>query len=329
VTPTPAGSLARRVLWHPFPWAVVCFAGAVALFGLGQEFWGFLLSLVAGWALAQTLLHALAFVRTRAVSVAAHLALGIAAGFAVFLIVQPGDWPVAVPLTVRSTLSFAMAPFAGWIWLSLVGRVTAAVQTTSDKRAAQLIEPAWERCGSEWTLRLPVVPLRRSTYLAVGAVLGVLAAGAMATFVLVFADLAQRLGPMAILLLLGWAVGLPVYLVVGALARARTTTVELCLSAERVRVRTIDGVTLMDAGTDGIRSLTVSSRNPPTRIVVRPVEGAGLVLLVGMARRPRGTAPTVPELPRRLRHALEGAGLTVSAGKRARAGETTLERTPG
>jgi len=329
VTPTLAGSLARRVLWHPFPWAVVCFAGAVVLFGLGQEFGGFLLSLVAGWALAQTLLYALAFLRTRAVSVAVHLALGIATGFAVFLVVQPGDWPVAVPPTVRSTLSFAMAPFAGWIWLSLVGRVTAAVQATSDKRAAQLVEPEWERAGGEWTLRLPVVPLRRSTYLAVGAVLGVLAAGAMATFVLVFADLAQRLGPMAMLLLLGWAVGLPVYLVVGALARARTTTVELCLSGERVRVRTIDGVTLMDAGTDGIRSLTVSSRNPPTRIVVRPVEGPGLVLLVGMARRPKGTAATVPELPRRLRHALEGAGLTVVEGKRARAGEVTLERSPG
>ncbi|MEV8240998.1 hypothetical protein AB0O90_12225 [Microbacterium testaceum] len=329
MTPTPAGSLARRVLWHPFPWAVVCFAGAVALFGLGQEFWGFLLSLVAGWAFGQSVLHALALLRTRAVSVAVHLAVGVVAGVALFLVAQPGDWPVAIPPTVRSTISFAMLTFAGWIWLSLIGRVTGAVQATSEKRAAQLVEPEWERAGGEWTLRLPVVPLRRSTYLAVGAVLGVLAAGAMATFVLVFADLAQRLGPMAILLLLGWAVGLPVYLVVGALARARTTTAELCLSAERVRVRTLDGVTLMDAGTDGIRSLTVSSRNPPTRIVVRPAEGPGLVLLVGMARRPRGTAPTVPELPRRLRHALEGAGLTVSAGKRARAGETTLERSPG
>ncbi|KTR93733.1 hypothetical protein NS220_11315 [Microbacterium testaceum] len=328
MTRTPTGSLARRVLWHPFPWAVVCFAGAVVLFGLGQEFGGFLLSLVSGWALAQTLLYALAFVRTRAVSVAVHLALGVVAGFAVFLVVQSGDWPVAVPPTIRSTLSFAMSPFAGWIWLSLVARVTAAVQATSEKRAAQLVEPAWERSGSEWTLRLPVVPLRRSSYLAAGAVLGVLAAGAMATFVLVFADLAQRMGPMAILLVLGWTVGFPVYLVVRALARGRTVAGEITLGAERVRMRTIDGVTWMDAETDGIRSLTVSSRNPPTRIVVRPVQGPGLVLLVGMARRPKGAAATVPELPRRLRQALEGAGLTVVEGTRARAGEATLERSP-
>ncbi len=328
MTRTPTGSLARRVLWHPFPWAIVCFAGAVVLFGLGQEFGGFLLSLVSGWALAQTLLYALAFVRTRAVSVAVHLALGVVAGFAVFLVVQSGDWPVAVPPTIRSTLSFAMSPFAGWIWLSLVARVTAAVQATSEKRAAQLVEPVWERSGSEWTLRLPVVPLRRSSYLAVGAVLGVLAAGAMGTFVVVFTDLAERLGPMAMLLLLGWTVGLPAYLVVRAFARARTVEVEVRLGSERVRVRTTDGVTLMDAATDGIRSLTVSSRNPPTRIVVRPVEGPGLVLLVGMARRPKGAAATVPELPRRLRQALEGAGLTVVEGTRARAGEATLERSP-
>lgn len=326
MTRTPAGSPARRVLWHPFPWAIICFATAVVLFGLGQEFGGFLLSLVSGWALAQTLLYALAFVRTRAVSVAVHLALGVVAGFAVFLVVQSGDWPVAVPPTVRSALSFAVSPFAGWIWLSLVGRVTAAVQATSDERAAELVEPAWERSGSEWTLRLPVVPLRRSSYLAVGAVLGVLAAGAMGTFVVVFTGLAQRLGPMAMLLVLGWTIGLPVYLVVRAVARARTTAVDLCLSAERVRVRTIDGVTLMDAGTDGIRTLFVSSRNPPTRVVVRPVEGPGLVLLVGMARRPKGAAATVPELPRRLQHALEAAGFRAVGGRRARAGERAFER---
>jgi len=327
VTRTPAGALARRVLWHPLPWAIASFAGAALLFDVAQEFWGFLLSLVAGWAFAQTVLHGVALLRPRGVSVAVHLALAAVAGLALFAVAQPGEWPV--PPTVRSVLSFAALTFSGWIWLSLIGRVTGAVQASSERRAAELVEPAWERSGSEWTLRLPVVPLRRSSYLTVGAVLGVLAAGATGTFVAVFTDLAQRLGPMAMLLVLGWTVGLPVYLVVRAVARARTTTVELCLSAERVRVRTIDGVTLMDAGTDGIRTLFVSSRNPPTRIIVRPIEGPGLVLLVGMARRPKGTAATVPELPRRLQHALEGAGLTAGAGRRARAGEVTLERSPG
>ncbi|BAJ73173.1 predicted membrane protein [Microbacterium testaceum StLB037] len=324
MTRTPAGPLARRVLWHPLPWAIVSFAGALLLFGVAQEFWGFLLSLVAGWAFAQTVLHGLALLRPRGVSVAAHVTLAAVAGLALFAVAQPGEWPV--PPTVRSALSFAALTFSGWIWLSLIGRVTGAVQAGSERRAAELVEPAWERSGSEWTLRLPVVPLRRSSYLAIGAVLGVLAAGAMGTFVVVFTDLAQRLGPMAMLLVLGWTVGFPVYLVVRALARARTTAVDLCLSAERVRVRTIGGDTLMDAGTDGIRTLFVSSRNPPTRVVVRPVEGPGLVLLVGMARRPKGAAATVPELPRRLQHALEAAGLRAVAGRRARAGERAFER---
>lgn len=328
MTPTPARSLARRLLWHPLPWAAVCFAGAVPLLATGNEFWGFLLSLVAGWAFAQTALHGLARVRSRGVSVAVHVALGVGAGFAVFAVAQPGEWPVPVPPGLRSPLSFAMLTFAGWIWLSLISRVSGAVQAGSDRRAAELVEPEWERSGSAWTLRLPVVALRRSTYLAAAAVLGVLAAGAMGTFVVVFGDLAQRLGPMAMLLVLGWIVGLPVYLVVRALARARTVAVEVHLGAERMRVRTADGVTLMDAGLDGIRSLTVSSRNPPTRIVVRPAEGPGLVLLVGMARRPKGAAATVPELPSRLRHALEGAGLMALPGRRARAGEVTLSRAP-
>ncbi|MDF2666419.1 MAG: putative rane protein [Microbacterium sp.] len=327
MTPTPARSVARRMLWHPLPWAVVCFAGAVLLFGVAQEFWGFLMSLVAGWAIAQTVLHGLALVRPRGLSVALHLALAALAGVLLFAVAQPGEWPV--PPAVRSGLSFAALTFSGWIWLSLIGRVTGAVQASSDRRAAVLVEPEWERSGTEWTLRLPTVPLRRSTYLAVGAVLTAAAAGAMGTFVLVFTDLAQRLGPMAMLLVLGWTVGLPVYVLVRALARVRTVMVEVRLCPERVRVRTADGVTLMDAGTDGIRSLSVSSRNAPTRIVVRPIGGPGLVLLVGMARRPKGTAATVPELPRRLRHALEGAGLTATAGRRARAGEVTLERAAG
>jgi len=326
VTPTPTRSLVRRVLVHPLTWAAVCLAGAIPLLGTAHDFWGFLLSLVAGWVAAHVVVRGLFRLQPTPLAVSVHVALSAAAGWALFAMVQPGQGWGAVPPTVRTALSFAAITFSGWIWLALLGRATAAVQASSEHRAARLVEPEWVREQDDWILRLPAVVLRRSTYVAATAVLGVLAVGAMGFFAFVFADLAQRMGPMAMLLLLGWTVGLPVYLLVLVVARGRTVDVELRIGRGGVRVRTGDGDTLMDAGPDGIRSLLWSARNAPTRIVVRPVEGAGLVLLVGMARRPRGTAATLPALPPGLLRIWEEAGLGVSSTRRNRAGELSLAR---
>lgn len=326
MTPAPPRSLVRRVLWHPLLWAAVCFAGALPLLGTEHDFWGFLLALIAGWAVAHAVVRTLFLLRPAAVSVAVHLGLSAGAGLALIAIAQPGEWPIAVPPAVRTGISFASITFSGWIWLTLLGRATAAVEASSARRAALLVEPEWRRDGDAWALRLPVVALRRATYLAAGAVLAGLAAAAMAVFVLVFADLAQRLGPMAILLLLGWTVGYPVFLVVAAIARSGTVEVDLRLGSEGIRVVRTDGVTLMDVGLDGIRGLLWAARSSPTRVVLRPDAGAGLVLLVGMARRPRGAAPTLPDLPGRLVRVLEDAGLTATAARRAREGELNLER---
>ncbi|MDF2990016.1 MAG: putative rane protein [Microbacterium sp.] len=323
---TSARSLARRVWGHPVLWAVVCIVAALPLLGTDHDFWGFLLSLLAGWAVAHAVVRGLFRIRSTALSASIHVALSALAGLMMFALAQPGPWPVAVPSTVQTALSFAAITFSGWIWLALIGRVTGAMQAASDRRAAQLVEPEWRRDGDAWTLRSPVVALRRSTYLTVSAVLGVLAASAMAVFVLVFTDIAQRMGPMALLLILGWTVGMPVYLVVRAVARTRTVEVDVRLGPGGVCVRRTDGRTLIDAPLNGIRTLFVSSVNAPTRIVLRPAEGAGLVLLVGMARRPAGAAPTVPELPPRLVRVLEGAGLEVSSARRNRTGEVTLAR---
>ncbi|WZH36855.1 MAG: hypothetical protein PIR02_19230 [Microbacterium enclense] len=322
----PTRSLVRRVLGHPVLWAVVCIVVALPLLGTGHDFWGFLLSSLAGWAVAHAVVRALFRTRSTALSVVVHVVLSALAGLVLFAVVQPGPWPVPVPPTLRTALSYAAITFAGWIWLALISRATAAVQAASERRAAQLVEPEWRRDGDAWTLRLPVVALRRSTYLTVSAMLGVLAASAMAVFLLVFTDVAQRVGPMALLLILGWTVGLPVSLVVRAVARSRTVEVDVRLGPGGVRVRRTDGRTLIDAPLNGIRTLFVSSLNAPTRIVVRPAEGTGLVLLVGMARRPAGSAPTVPELPPRLVRMLEGAGLEVSSARRNRTGEVTLAR---
>jgi len=326
VTPAPARSLARRVLTHPLVWAAFLLAGALPLLGTAADFWGFLLSLLAGWAAGHAVVRGLLRLRPTALSVCVHIALSAAGGLMLFAMVQPGEWPIAVPPTVRTALSFGAITLSGWIWLALLSRATAAVQAGSARRAAQLVEPEWRRDSDDWTLRLPVVALRRSTYVAATVILGALAAGAMGVFVFVFADLAQRVGPMAMLLLLGWTVGLPVYLLILVIARARTVDAEVRIGRRGLRVRTADDVTLLDAGLDGIQSLFWSARNAPTRVVIRPTAGAGLVLLAGMARRPRGAAATIPELPRRLVRVLEDAGLGVPSARRPRSSEVTFAR---
>lgn len=320
----PARSLGARIVRHPLLWTGVCLAIAVPLMGTAFDFVGFLLSLVAGWLAANAVARGLFLLRRRALSLALHVGLSIVAGVALFALAEGASSLRALPTGAVMAVSFAMVAFAGWTWITLIGRVSGAVQADSERRASTLVEPEWQRDAEWWTLRLPAVVLRRTSYVAAVAALAIAAAAVVIVFVVVLDDLAQRMSPLVMVLVLGWVVGLPMFLVLRGVARARTVSVEVRAGVERVEVRrTEDGHVLFDAPVDGIRMLHWASRSAPTRAIVRPDEGPGLVLLFGMARRAKGTATTVPELPARLRRAWEAVGL---AQTRTRTGETTLGR---
>lgn len=320
-------SIARRVLLHPLLWAVILLAAAVPLMGTPFDFGGFLLALLSGWMLAHALVRRLLALDPPWLSVLLHVVASLVVVAPLLALTDPGPWRQAFPPELVAAVGFALPPAAGWIWLTLIGRVSGAVRADADRRAARLIEPEWARDAAGWSLRLPVVPLRRSTYLVVAAGLIVLAGALIVTFVVVFADLAQRMGPMAILLVLGWTVFLPVFLVLQAIARARTVDVSIVVDPRRVRVLPADGgPAMVDAPLRDIRSLTWRLRSSPTGLTVRMADGTGVVLLVGMARRAKGRAPTFPAPPASLLGELASTGLSEKTSRRPRAEEFTLER---
>lgn len=315
----------RRLLGHPLLWAVVCALAAVPLLGTPFDVGGFLLCLVAGWLCAHVAVRVLMALRSPALSFSLHIGLSIAAGLALYGLTQ-GVFPAAVDPAVAAAVSFAAVPAAGWVWLTLIGRITGLIRADSARRAARLITPEWTRSADAWELRLPAVPLRLSTFRLVLGILIAAGASALLAFVLVFSDVAMRMSPLLIVVVLGWLVGLPVYGGLRLSARSRTVDARVRVTAERMVVeRMPEGTPLVDLGLAKLGALRWASREAPTRLELRPLRGPGLVLLFGLARRPAGMAATLPALPAGLSARLTDAGLS-ERGTRGRGDDVVLVR---
>ncbi|WP_298875374.1 hypothetical protein [uncultured Microbacterium sp.] len=315
----------RRVVTHPLLWAVVCALAAVPLLGTPFDFGGFLLCLAAGWLLAHALVGGLLSLRPAAQSFSLHIVLAVAAGVALFALTR-GVTPAPVDPAVTTAVSFAAVPAAGWVWLTLIGRVSGLVRADSARRAARLVPPEWTRTPDAWELRLPVVPVRLSTYRLVLGILVAGGGGALLAFVIGFSDTAMRMSPLAIVVVLGWLVGLPVYGGLVLSARSRTVEVMVRVGVDRIRVeRMPDAAPIADLALSELRAIRWAALETPTRLELRPMIGPGLVLLFGLARRPAGMAASLPALPSGLRRRLSEAGLAARAS-RERGGDALLTR---
>lgn len=139
-------------------------------------------------------------------------------------------------------------------------------------------------------------------------------------------DLAMAMSPLAIVVVLGWLVGLPVYGGLVLSARSRTVEVVVRVGVDRIRVeRMPDDAPIADLALSELRAIRWSALETPTRLELRPTVGPGLVLLFGLARRPAGMAASLPALPSGLRRWLSEAGLAGRAS-RERGGDTLLTR---
>ncbi|MEH3089029.1 MAG: hypothetical protein PGN24_05265 [Microbacterium arborescens] len=322
-------STARRVLLHPLLWAPLLFVAALPLLGTEHDFWGFLLSMFSGWLVAHAIVGGLLRLTSAALAISLHITAAVAAAALAFALTQPGGWRDAAPASVIAGIGFAVVPAAGWLWLALIGRISGALGAGARRRAATLVEPGWSRDGDTWTLALPAVPLRSATFAAVTGGLAAAGTALLSAFLLVFDDIAQRMTPLLIIVALGWVFGMPVYLVLRAIAHARTADVRVTVTAGvdgRVRVlRPADGAVVLDASLRGIRSIRWYARSAPTRIVIHPARGGGRVLLVGLARRSKNAAATYAMPPTQLLRALDAAGLRAQT-RRPRDDRLVIER---
>ncbi|WP_136587786.1 hypothetical protein [Microbacterium hydrothermale] len=309
----------RALLGHPLLWAVLCGLAALRLLGTNVDFAGFLLCLIAGWLVAHAVVRGLMALRSPGLSFGLHVGVAAAAAAALFLLTR-GVIPGAVDASVTAALSFSAVPAAGWIWLTLIGRVSGLVRADSARRTARLVSPDWTRTNDVWELRLPAVALRLSTYRGVVGILFAVAAGVLSVFVVVFSDVAMRMSPLMIVVVLGWLIGLPIYGAILLIARARTVEVLVRVTRgrlviERTTEEKTDATRVVDLAFGEVRALRWAARDAPTRVEVRPVAGSGVVLLFGLARRPAGMAATLPALPTGLRRRLEEAGLSARASR--------------
>lgn len=318
-------SLASRVLGTPWLWAALLLGAAVPLVIADPQigFLAFLLALIGGWLCGAGFVNATLRIRRRGIGALVHAIGAVLAGVLLWAMVSLGPGIAGVlsdPAKAAFTVAqFASAPAAGWIWITLIGRATSLMSSRANP-VAPPAGPAWEHEGKESILRFVAVPLRMRTLgLAIAAVV-VVFGGAAATLLILTGDLAERLGPRLVILVLGAGLALPGYLLLKTLLHRRTVDCELRIGPDRLRVRA--GDVAFDVAFGQIELLRWRCDGDYARLELQ-AGGRELSLVAGMARVPKGAAPTLPPLPAATARRLEAAGISPS---RSRRGLTTFRR---
>ena len=308
------------MLRRPLFWGVVLLAAALAatLAGDDLSFFPFLLMLVGGWCFGFAFVGFTLRMPNRT-GVPLHIGVAVVLAALMIVVVEfAGPWLATLPEPVRAVvvvLQMAAIPAAGWIWLGLLSRVTSAVsRRDAAKRPAPVLR-TWERApsgdGSE--LRVDAVEMRMRALTL--AIVGMILPAGLVAFVLmvVFDDLAMRLGPRIVIIALGLLVGLPVYFVFTASARRRSVPTVIEFGNDELRL-TVGPVHHRVPYRD-LDRLLWRPRSDYARIEVR-AEGVDLSLLLGLVTPPRGVERGLPDLPKRVFRRLELAGLSVDRSRR-------------
>ena len=306
--------LARRLLLSQWVWAVVALGAAVATgrSSPAVDLVPFLLSLLGGWLAAIGFVGVTFRMRRPRAGVATHVLGAVAAALLLWALVSQAP-EVARELSgsPRSALlvaQFAVLPAAAWVWIALLGRVVAAIGPRAP--AVPPTPPAWGHEGGASVLRFSAVRLRmRALGLAVAAAI-VVVGSAVVLLLVSTGDLAERLGPRILIVVVGGLLVLPLFMALKALVRRRTVTCTVSFEARRVTVDA--GGTRLDVPLARIDRLCWRTDGQSSRLELRAGRDR-ISLIAGLARAPRGTAPTLPPLPRRVRAGLTAAGLTERA----------------
>lgn len=319
----------RRLVGSPLAWAALCLALAVpwALAGQAMELIPYLLMLVGGWLCGFSFVNATLRMTPKRRGVVVHVIGAVASAALVVSAVEYGGPLVATaPEWARISLvivQFAAIPAAGWIWLGLIGRVSAAVGTSKAQPAPTA--PEWVRAehghGSE--VRFSAVPIAMRT-LTTAIVVIVVVMGGLAGLALVAAgDLVYALGARLTIIVIGVVFALPAYFAFLTVVRRRTVSCTIGFGNDRLWLRT--GPTTTIVAFRDLEQLVWRRSSDAARVEVR---GAGIdvSLVTGMAKPATGTTAELPALPRRVLGRLQDEGFTL---ERARRGEVLTFRRAG
>ena len=300
----------RRLLGAPLFWAGALALAAAPwyLAGRGTDVLPFLLTLVSGFFLGVAFVSATTRIASPVTATVVHVGGGVAA---VPLLYLSGEVPAAfldlAPEAVRALLfeaRMALVPAAGWVWVTLLARVTSLLRQREASRRPP--GPDWEGDGEGAVVRFTAAPFGARAYsTTVGVVIGATATIVVA-FLVATGGAALQHGPRLALLFLGLVFVLPVFLTFGAVLRWRTVPCAVRFVRDRLRIE-VDGA-VHDVAVRDLELLRWRSGSTLARIEAR-APGLDLSLVVGMARPPEGRSADLPPLSRRMRRVLEAAGL--------------------
>lgn len=293
--------------------------------GQGLELPSYLLTLVAGWLVGFTFVGATLRMRHAGSGWIVHSAGAVVGAIVLFVGTQIGDALADLPQAVRGLIFFvqmAAIPAAGWTWVTLVGRLSRAAGSGSSKQPAPAL-PEWARIDDEWVLDITAVPVRIRILNLIAGVMWALAVAAVVMLMMVFYDLALRMGAGLVILALGWVVVLPAYGLYLAALRPRTQAVQIRLGRSAVSIndevvayRDLDEVLWRE---DGLYA----------RLEFRARANRVGAYVVGVARRPKTVAPGLPPLPKSALRAIEAAGLESGPISRRARGVVFRRESPG
>lgn len=315
----PAAPWWRRLLRSPLAGAVVCVAIAAPLYvtGHGMDLPGYLLALATGWLVAVSFVGATARLPAPW-GVWVHVAGAAGAVPILMLLASSAPMPEGIPDALRQLAllpRLAAAPAAGWVWLTLLARISGRVNARSAARAAALTVPAWQHVGNRWILEFPAVPIRPRSlrWMLIGAG-AVVAVAAIAVLILLY-DTVTRFGPYLLILAFGVLLALPAHAVVTAILRRRTVRARIEVTVDAVRVFLGTAAEARDTSPAFVAPFRRTTRvvweesGDGARLEARRSDGKDLVLLAGVARTPRGAASRLPPLPRKVMDLFARSGL--------------------
>ncbi|WP_198553622.1 MULTISPECIES: hypothetical protein [Microbacterium] len=203
--------------------------------------------------------------------------------------------------------ALGVPPAAGWVLVTLLGRVSSQIDRSASRRARAMATPAWGGADSrpELTVTASRLSPRRLTALIVGAVaLG----GALALTIVILAERwVLRLPPLMLVVLFGGLIALPLYAAVRALVNRRRSRLTVRWSTGAIEVHTAAGPPWM-VPFAMIRRLVWCARGDMARLEIHTASRSE-TFLVGMVRQDAGAASELPPLQHRMTRALEHAGL--------------------
>ncbi|WP_243233708.1 hypothetical protein [Microbacterium sp. CIAB417] len=309
----------RRIALHPLVWAAACTLAALPGYLADGGFFSYLMSVVAG-ALCGIWFVNLTVRMPQPAGAIAHIVMAIALAPTMFAAIElvPQWLAPGTPRAVYTGALFALPPAAGWVWITLISRITALLSGRT--RAQPRVPLTWENDGDAVIVRFRAIPMRMRE-LTAWIVATILVTGTIvATALIVFGDIVERLGPRLLILALGVLFAFPAYLIVTALLRRRSVDATVRVSRDRVWITA--GETTHALRLSQIERLRWGTGSDYARLEVT-APGVDLALLVGMAKQADGLASELPPLPARTLRLAESEGLEKTASRR---GLVTLSR---